>query len=194
VLGQFAHLIAELYVSNSQYTDHYEWFRRQEPMALPAEMQHDLLPPLTFGTDRLVISGLLAPAYEVGGDAFDYALNGNIAHLALFDAVGHGLQASLLSSLAVSCYRNARRAGLDLAAHARRAGPGAGADVRRRALRHRRCSPARRRQRRAALLNAGHPGADAAARHAVVKELGRHTPRPSGLNGCWTGAPDRSRP
>jgi serine phosphatase RsbU (regulator of sigma subunit) len=114
VLGQFAHLIAELYVSNTQYTDHYEWFRRQEPMALPAEMQHDLLPPLTFGTDRLVISGLLAPAYEVGGDAFDYALNGNIAHLALFDAVGHGLQASLLAGLAVSCYRNSRRAGLGL--------------------------------------------------------------------------------
>jgi serine phosphatase RsbU (regulator of sigma subunit) len=114
VLGQYAHLLAELLVSNSNYTDHYEWFRRQEPMALPAEMQHELLPPLTFGTSQLVISGLLAPAYEVGGDAFDYALNGNIAHLAVFDAIGHGLQASLLASLAVSAYRNARRAGLDL--------------------------------------------------------------------------------
>ena len=114
VLGQLAHLLAELLISNSQYTDHYEWFRRQEPMALPAEMQHELLPPLTFGTHRLVISGLLAPAYEVGGDAFDYSLNGNIAHVALFDAVGHGLQASLLANLAVACYRNARRAGLDL--------------------------------------------------------------------------------
>jgi serine phosphatase RsbU (regulator of sigma subunit) len=115
MLGQFAHLVAELLVSNSSYTDHYEWIRRQQPMNLPAEMQHALLPPLTFGTDRLVISGLLAPAYEVGGDVFDYALNGNIAHIALFDAVGHGLQASLLSNLAVNCYRNARRAGLDLA-------------------------------------------------------------------------------
>lgn len=115
LLGQYAHLVAELLISNSQYTDHYEWYRRQQPMALPAEMQHEMLPPLTFGTDRLVISGLLAPAYEVGGDAFDYALNGNIAHLALFDAVGHGLQASLLANLAVACYRNSRRAGLDLA-------------------------------------------------------------------------------
>ena len=115
VLGQLAHLVAELLVSNSAYTDHYEWFRRQAPMALPAEMQHELLPPLTFGTTRIVISGLLAPAYEVGGDAFDYALNGNIAHVAVFDAIGHGLQASLLAGLAVSCYRNTRRAGLDLA-------------------------------------------------------------------------------
>ena len=114
MLGQFAHLVAELLISNSSYTDHYEWFRRQEPMSLPAEMQHELLPPLTFGTERVVISGLLAPAYDVGGDAFDYALNGNIAHFAVFDAIGHGLQASLLASLAVSCYRNCRRAGLDL--------------------------------------------------------------------------------
>ena len=113
-LGQLAHLVAELLVSNSAYTDYYEWFRRQEPMALPDEMHHELLPPLTFGTDRIVISGLLAPAYEVGGDAFDYALNGNLALLAVFDAIGHGLQASLLASLAVSCYRNTRRAGLDL--------------------------------------------------------------------------------
>ena len=113
-LGQLAHLVAELLISNSAYTDFYEWFRRQAPMSLPAEMQHELLPPLTFGTHRLVISGLVAPAYEVGGDAFDYALNGNIAHIAVVDAIGHGLQASLLSSLAISCYRNCRRAGLDL--------------------------------------------------------------------------------
>ncbi len=118
--GQLAHLLAELLISNSAYTDSYEWFRRQEAMALPAEMQHRLLPPLTFGTSRLVISGLVAPAYEVGGDAFDYALNGNIAHVAVFDAIGHGLQASLLATLAVSCYRNSRRAGLDLADTAHR--------------------------------------------------------------------------
>ena len=115
MFGQLAHLIAELFISKSACTDHYEWFRRQQAMALPAEMQHSLLPPLTFGTSRVVISGLVAPAYEVGGDAFDYALNGNLMHVAVFDAIGHGLQASLLATLAVSCYRNARRAGLDLA-------------------------------------------------------------------------------
>jgi serine phosphatase RsbU (regulator of sigma subunit) len=116
LLGQFAHLIAELILSNAQYTDTFEWGRRRRSMTLPAEMQHGLLPPLTFGTSRVIISGLLAPAYEVGGDAFDYALNGNIAHVAVFDAVGHGLHASLLANLAVSCYRNSRRAGLPLEA------------------------------------------------------------------------------
>jgi serine phosphatase RsbU (regulator of sigma subunit) len=112
---QLASLLAELLVNNSAVTDHYEWFRRQAPMALPAEVVHALLPPLTFGTDKVVVSGLLAPAYEVGGDAYDYALNGNIAHLAVFDAVGHGLQASLLAALSVTTYRNTRRAGLSLA-------------------------------------------------------------------------------
>jgi serine phosphatase RsbU (regulator of sigma subunit) len=111
---EFSHLVAELVLSNAQYTDTYEWARRREGMTLPAELQHHLMPPLTFGTTRVVISGLLAPAYEVGGDAFDYALNGNIAHVAVFDAVGHGLHASLLANLAVACYRNSRRAGLPL--------------------------------------------------------------------------------
>lgn len=116
---QFAHLVAELVLSNGQYTDAFEWGRRREPMSLPAEMQHALLPPLTFGTGRVIISGLVAPVYEVGGDAFDYALNGNIAHVAVFDAVGHGLHASLLANLAVACYRNSRRAGLPLLETAR---------------------------------------------------------------------------
>ncbi len=114
MLEQFTHLAAKLLTSKSFYTDTYEWTRRRAPMELAAEMQWTLLPPLTFGTPRLVISGLLAPAYEVGGDAFDYALNGHIAHVAVFDAMGHGLVAAQLAALAVGAYRNARRAGLDL--------------------------------------------------------------------------------
>ena len=114
MLEQFTHLAAELLVTKSVHTDVFEWTRRRLPMALAAEMQWNLLPPLTFGTNRVVISGLLAPAYEVGGDAFDYAVNGNIAHVAVFDAMGHGLVAAQLAALAVGAYRNARRAGLDL--------------------------------------------------------------------------------
>lgn len=111
---QLTHLVAELVLSKQAYTDAYEWTRRLRPMELAAEMQWQLLPPLTFGTPQLVISGLLAPAYEVGGDAFDYALNGHVAHVAVFDAMGHGLAAAQLSALAVGAYRNARRAGADL--------------------------------------------------------------------------------
>ena len=114
LLEDFTHLVAELLISKRAYTDVYEWTRRRRPMELAAEMQWGLLPPLTFGTPRLVISGLLAPAYEVGGDAFDYSVNGALAHVAVFDSMGHGLGAAQLAGLAVGAYRNARRAGLPL--------------------------------------------------------------------------------
>jgi serine phosphatase RsbU (regulator of sigma subunit) len=61
-----------------------------------------------------MVSAILEPAYDVGGDAFDYAVNGNVMHAAVFDAVGHGIDASAMTSLTISAYRNARRCGLDL--------------------------------------------------------------------------------
>jgi len=111
-----ATLVAELIVSKDQYTDSYSLARRRRPMGLPAEMQWRLLPPLTFVTPRVVIAGLLEPAYEVAGDAFDYALNGDTAHLAVIDPVGHDLTASVLAAVTLGSYRHSRRAGLDLAA------------------------------------------------------------------------------
>jgi hypothetical protein len=51
----------------------------------------------------------LEPAYDVGGDCFDYALNHTVFDLAVFDAMGHGLQAALVASLAVGSYRHDRR-------------------------------------------------------------------------------------
>jgi hypothetical protein len=114
--GWLATLVAELLLSKGQYTDIYFQTRRRRPMDLAAEMQWQLLPPLTFVTPRVVIAGLLEPAYEVAGDAFDYALNGNTAHLAVIDAVGHDLTASVLAAVTVGSYRHSRRAGLDLEA------------------------------------------------------------------------------
>src|SRR5215211_2773476 len=111
-----ATLVAELIVSKDQYTDSYSLARRRLPMSPAAEMQWQLLPPLTFVTPRVVIAGLLEPAYEVAGDAFDYALNGDTAHLAVIDPVGHDLTASVLAAVTVGSYRHSRRAGLDLAA------------------------------------------------------------------------------
>jgi serine phosphatase RsbU (regulator of sigma subunit) len=115
-----AALLAELVTSRRLYSDTIERLRRREPMRLAAEMLRAQLPPMTFSTGHLVISGVLEPCYDVGGDAFDYAVNGDTAHLALFDAVGHGsaggMQAVVLASLALAAYRNARRAGFDLIA------------------------------------------------------------------------------
>ncbi|MEV0004341.1 PP2C family protein-serine/threonine phosphatase [Micromonospora sp. NPDC050980] len=115
-----AALIGELVVTGDLYSDTIERLRRREPMRLAAEMLRAQLPPLTFATSRTVIAGILEPCYDVGGDAFDYAVNGDTAHLALFDAVGHGsaggMRAVVLASIAIAAYRNARRAGMDLTA------------------------------------------------------------------------------
>lgn len=110
-----ATLVAELLMTKGQYTDSYFLTRRRQSMGLAAEMQWQLLPPLTFVTPRVVIAGLLEPAYEVAGDAFDYALNGTTAHLAVIDPVGHDLTASILAAVTVGSYRHSRRAGLGLA-------------------------------------------------------------------------------
>jgi Stage II sporulation protein E (SpoIIE) len=117
-LSAVAALLAELVVTRSYYSDTIERLRRRAPMGLAAEMLLAQLPPLTFSTGHLLISGVLEPCYDVGGDAFDYAVNGDTAHLALFDAVGHGsaggMGAVMLASLALAAYRNARRDGMDL--------------------------------------------------------------------------------
>jgi serine phosphatase RsbU (regulator of sigma subunit) len=55
------------------------------------------------------VAGLLEPAYDVGGDCFDYSLNGDVLDFVVFDAMGHGLRSAVLGSLAVSSYRNSRR-------------------------------------------------------------------------------------
>ncbi len=109
-----AALTAELVVSKSLFSDVFTQTRRLRPMSLPAEIQRNLLPPLTLVTPQVTISAALEPAYDVAGDAFDYAVNGPVAHVAVFDAMGHGLEASLLASLAVGAYRHSRRQGLGL--------------------------------------------------------------------------------
>lgn len=115
-----ASLLAELVVTRSLYSDTIEMVRRRQPMQLAAEVLRSQLPPLTYSTGHLIISGVLEPSYDVGGDAFDYAVNGDTAHLALFDAAGHGsaggMRAVILVSLALGAYRNARRGGMDLIA------------------------------------------------------------------------------
>jgi serine phosphatase RsbU (regulator of sigma subunit) len=77
-------------------------------------MQWGLLPPVSFATEAVSVAGMVEPAYDVGGDAYDYAYQHDALELAVFDAVGHGLASSLLAALVVGAYRNARRSGDDL--------------------------------------------------------------------------------
>lgn len=107
-------LAALLVVAASAYTDCFHLLRRNSQLALAAEMQWSLLPPLSFTSGGTTVAGLLEPAYEVGGDCFDYALNGATMDLAVFDAMGHGLSSSVLAGLAVGAYRHARRCAVPL--------------------------------------------------------------------------------
>lgn len=109
-----AALVAELIVVKDSCSDAFSRLRRRRTPSLAAEIQWELLPPLTFSTDRVTIAGALEPAYEIGGDSFDYAVTGDHADVAIFDAVGHGLPAAMMASLAVNAYRHARREKLDL--------------------------------------------------------------------------------
>ncbi|MEA3055203.1 MAG: hypothetical protein QOD30_635, partial [Actinomycetota bacterium] len=72
-------------------------------------MQWDLLPPLVLKTSRMTVAGLLEPAYDVGGDCFDYALNDASFEVAIFDPIGHGTRSALLAALCVGSYRHDRR-------------------------------------------------------------------------------------
>ena len=112
--GWLASLAAELVATKSAYGDRLVLVRRRGPMKLAAEFRRALLPPLTFASDHVEIAAMLEPAYEVAGDAFDYAVNGCEAHFAIFDAMGHGLEAARMANLAVAIHRHGRRHGTGL--------------------------------------------------------------------------------
>jgi serine phosphatase RsbU (regulator of sigma subunit) len=80
-------------------------------MSLAAEMQWALLPPRSFGTSEVAVSSALEPAYEIGGDAFDYGVRGTHLHVSIFDAMGHDLDAGLTATIAVGACRRSRLEG-----------------------------------------------------------------------------------
>jgi len=114
LLRRFARLVAIMLATKNGYTDQLCQVRRSTPMSLSAEIQWALLPPMTMVTPQVALAGILEPAYDVAGDSFDYAINDNILHMAVIDAMGHGLNAAMLATLAIGAYRHARRADVGL--------------------------------------------------------------------------------
>ncbi|MGY1638824.1 PP2C family protein-serine/threonine phosphatase [Geodermatophilus sp. SYSU D00742] len=105
--GMVGHLVATM----GQYGDALEQARRTRPRTPSAELLWQQLPPLTAASDAFVLAGLVEPAYEAGGDAFDYSISEATISVAVFDAMGHGLPAGLLAAAALAAYRSARRDG-----------------------------------------------------------------------------------
>jgi hypothetical protein len=104
-------LLGYLVTAGDLWTDEFHFARRRRDMTLAAEIQWSLLPLAALSTREISIAGALEPAYEVGGDTFDYACGDRTLTAAIFDSMGHGLRAARLSSLCVATFRNARRAG-----------------------------------------------------------------------------------
>ncbi|WP_328477551.1 serine/threonine-protein phosphatase [Streptomyces sp. NBC_00377] len=109
-----AALIALIIVSKRGTSDALARLVRTQSLSLPAEMQWNLLPPRTYADGRVAISASLEPAYDISGDVFEYAVDGPLVHLSIFDAMGHDTAAGLSGALALGACRNARRQGADL--------------------------------------------------------------------------------
>ena len=114
-----ASMLGHLVASMEVYGDELERPRRNQPLAPSAELIWQQLPPLTAATDAFVLAGILEPSYDVGGDAFDYALSERTVSLSIFDAVGHGIPAGLMATAALAAYRSARRDGRGVSDQAR---------------------------------------------------------------------------
>jgi hypothetical protein len=107
-------LVAHLLVSKQNYSDMVHVLRRTKPLSVSAELLWQLMPPRTFACDRMVVTAVLEPYDQVGGDGYDYAVDVDRAHVAIFDAMGHDMHAGLTTAVALAATRNARRRGLDL--------------------------------------------------------------------------------
>ena len=110
-----ASLAGAIVTAKASYSDTYARTQRDREMALQAELIWATLTPRTFATDRVLLAAALEPAYEAGGDAFDYSLLGDHLHVSVFDALGHDLAAGLLASVGIASCRSTRRAGGSLA-------------------------------------------------------------------------------
>jgi serine phosphatase RsbU (regulator of sigma subunit) len=109
-----AALISLIIVSKRGTSDALAKLVRTRPMSVAAEMQWNLLPPRTYADGRVTISAALEPAYDISGDVFEYAVDGPLVHLTIFDAMGHDTAAGLSGALALGACRNARRQGAGL--------------------------------------------------------------------------------
>ncbi|MEV7072433.1 PP2C family protein-serine/threonine phosphatase [Streptomyces sp. NPDC093990] len=114
-LRDLASLVALILLSKRSFSDSYARLVRTEPMNVAAEMQWKLMPPPAFAGHDVTVGAASEPAYEMGGDAFDYAVSANTLHLSVFDAMGHDTTAGITANVAVAACRNARRQGASLA-------------------------------------------------------------------------------
>ncbi|MFB8000176.1 PP2C family protein-serine/threonine phosphatase [Streptomyces sp. NPDC056002] len=114
-LTEIAELLGHEIVVAERDTDVYLQARRASRLTLAAEMQWQLLPGRACSRKEYAIGAQLEPAYAIHGDNFDWATTSETLTLSVTNGMGEGIQASLLTNLAVNALRNARRAGIGIA-------------------------------------------------------------------------------
>ncbi|NJP33996.1 PP2C family protein-serine/threonine phosphatase [Micromonospora thermarum] len=117
VVGQALEIAGELATAlraADRGTDRYHRARRRERLSMAAELQWELLPARSMSHDAFQLAGQLEPAYTVGGDHFDWSVDGDRLTVTVLDGHGVGLAAAVLTAVTVNALRNARRSGESL--------------------------------------------------------------------------------
>ncbi|MFF5639849.1 PP2C family protein-serine/threonine phosphatase, partial [Streptomyces sp. NPDC012825] len=113
-LAEIAEVLGHEIVVGERDTDLYLQARRADRLTLAAEMQWQLLPGRSCSRPEYDIGAQLEPAYAIYGDNFDWSTSTHDLTLTVTNGMGEGIDAALLTNLAVNALRNARRAGLSL--------------------------------------------------------------------------------
>ncbi|SEL97885.1 PP2C family protein-serine/threonine phosphatase [Nonomuraea pusilla] len=113
-LAQIATALGHALRGADRITDRYQRARRMARLTLAAEMQWGLLPGCGHQGEGYRLAGQLEPAYEVYGDNFDWTCGPRQLMLSVTDGMGEGMEAALLTTLAITALRNARRSGAGL--------------------------------------------------------------------------------
>ncbi|MFB9465060.1 PP2C family protein-serine/threonine phosphatase [Streptomyces cinereospinus] len=114
-LAEIAEVLGHEVVVAERDTDVYLQARRRERLTLAAEMQWQLLPGRSCSRPEYELGAQLEPAYAIFGDNFDWSATADRLTLYVTNGMGEGIEASLLTNLAINALRNARRAGIPIA-------------------------------------------------------------------------------
>ncbi|MDT0484071.1 PP2C family protein-serine/threonine phosphatase [Streptomyces doebereineriae] len=114
-LTDIADVLGHEVVVAERDTDVYLQARRKDRLTLAAEMQWQLLPGRACSRPEYDLGAQLEPAYAIFGDNFDWSATADHLMLYVTNGMGEGIEASLLTNLAINALRNARRAGLPIA-------------------------------------------------------------------------------
>lgn len=114
-LGRLATVVGYALQAAGRQSDTVQRAARSQRLTLAAELQWQLLPGRGCRTKEYQLAGHLEPAYQVHADNFDWSHDDGHLMMSVTDAVRHDRSASLLTTLAVTALRNARRAALELA-------------------------------------------------------------------------------